>query len=104
MAVVGDLRRASARYPDDPRLTGLIQSRLDGNPRFAQVWHSGVVGYHTEDRKTIRHPAIGDIAVDCDVVSYGGSDLKIVIYSAAPGSEDESKLGLALVTGAAAPG
>jgi transcriptional regulator with XRE-family HTH domain len=101
VAVVGDLRRASARYPDDPRLTGLIQSRLDGNPRFAEVWHSGVVGHHTEDRKTIRHPDIGDITVDCDVIGYGGSDLKIVIYSAVPGSEDESKLGLALVTGAA---
>ena len=104
LAVVADLRWASARYPDDPRLTGLIRSRLDGNPRFAQVWHSGAVGRHTEDRKIVRHPDIGDITVDCDVVSYGGTDLKIVIYSAVPGSEDESKLGLALVTGAAAPG
>ncbi len=100
-AVVADLRWASARYPDDPRLTGLIASRLEGNPRFAEVWHSGVVGRHTEDRKTVRHPEIGDIEVDCDVVSYGGSDLKLVIYSAVPGSEDETKLALALVNGAA---
>jgi transcriptional regulator with XRE-family HTH domain len=99
-ALVADLRRASARYPDDPRLHSLIRRRLEGNPRFAELWHSGTVGRHVEDRKTVRHPGVGEITLDCDVLSYGGSDLKIVIYSAVPGSEDESKLGLVLVTGA----
>jgi hypothetical protein len=97
---VADLRRATARYPDDPRLSGLIQRRLDGNARFAGLWHAGTAGRHTEDRKVVRHPAVGEITLDCDVLSYGGSDLKIVVYSAVPGSEDESKLGLALVAGA----
>jgi hypothetical protein len=82
-----------------PRLTGLIQRTLDGNPHFARPWHSGTVGVHAEDRKVIRHPDIGDITVDCDVLSGGDSDLKAVIYTAAPGSEDESKLALALVAG-----
>jgi MmyB-like transcription regulator ligand binding domain len=63
------------------------------------LWHSGAVGTHTEDRKTIRHPDIGDITVDCDVLSDGDTDLKLVIYTAAPGSEDATKLDLALVTG-----
>lgn len=98
-AIVADLRRASARYPDDPRLAGLIRRTLDGNPRFAKLWHEGAVGGHTEDRKTIRHPEIGEITVDCDVLSDSGTDLKIVIYTAAPGSEDETKLALARVAG-----
>jgi transcriptional regulator with XRE-family HTH domain len=98
-AIVADLRRASARYPDDPRLAGLISRRLDGNPRFAQLWRDGAVGGHAEDRKTIRHPGIGDITVDCDVLSDSDTDLKIVIYTAVPGSEDETKLNLARVVG-----
>jgi transcriptional regulator with XRE-family HTH domain len=98
-AVVADLRRASARYPDDARLAGLIRRVLDGNPRFAQLWHDGMVGRHTEDRKTIRHPDIGDITVDCDVLSDSDTDVKIVIYTAVPGSEDETKLDLARVVG-----
>jgi transcriptional regulator with XRE-family HTH domain len=99
-AIVADLRRASARYPHDARLAGLISRTLDGNPRFAQLWREGAVGGHAEDRKTIRHPGIGDITVDCDVLSDSDTDLKIVIYTAVPGSEDETKLDLARVAGA----
>ena len=98
-AIVADLRRASARYPGDPRLAALIRRTLDGSARFAALWHDGAVGAHTEDRKTIRHPDIGDITVDCDVLSDGDTDLKIVIYTAVPGSEDATKLDLALVAG-----
>jgi len=74
---------------------------LDGSPRFAQLWRDGAVGRHTEDRKTIRHPDIGDITVDCDVLSDSDTDtdMKIVIYTAVPGSEDETKLDLARVVG-----
>ena len=102
-AIVADLRRASARYPDDPRLTGLIRRTLDGNPRFSRLWHEGTVGGHAEDHKIIQHPDIGEITVDCDVLNDSDTDLKIVIYTAAPGSEDESKLDLARVAGAAPP-
>lgn len=102
-AVVADLRRASARYPGDARLADLIRRLLDGNPRFAQLWRDGAVGRHTEDRKTIRHPDIGDITVDCDVLGDSDTDLKIVIYTAVPGSEDETKLDLTRVTGIRPP-
>jgi transcriptional regulator with XRE-family HTH domain len=99
-AIVADLRRASARYPDDARLAALIRRTLEGSPRFARLWREGAVGGHAEDRKTIRHPGIGQITVDCDVLNDSDSDLKIVIYTAVPGSEDETKLDLARVTGA----
>jgi transcriptional regulator with XRE-family HTH domain len=98
-AIIADLRFASARYSSDQRLAGLIRRTLDGNPRFAQLWRDGAVGRHTEDRKTIRHPEVGDITLDCDVLSDGETGLKIVIYTAVPGSEDETKLDLARVVG-----
>jgi transcriptional regulator with XRE-family HTH domain len=97
--IVADLRRASARYPGDPRLAGLIRRTLEGNARFAELWHSGDVGTHAEDRKIIRHPTVGEITVDCDVLTYADTDLKIVIYTATPGSEDEAKLELTRVAG-----
>jgi hypothetical protein len=37
--------------------------------------------------------------VDCDVLSDSGTDLKIVIYTAVPGGEDETKLDLAHIVG-----
>jgi transcriptional regulator with XRE-family HTH domain len=100
-AIVADLRRASARYPDDPRLAGLIRRTLDDSPRFARLWQEGAIGGHAEDRKTILRPDIGEITVDCDVLNDSDTDLKIVIYTVPPGSEDESKLDLARVAGAA---
>lgn len=98
-AVVADLRRASGRYPDDPRLATLIHEMLEHSPRFAELWHEGAVAGHAEDRKTIHHPAVGPITVDCDVLASTDTDHKVVIYTATPGSEDASRLELALVLG-----
>jgi transcriptional regulator with XRE-family HTH domain len=99
-AIIADLRRAAARYPHDKRLAALIRRSMDGNARFAALWREGAVGGHAEDRKTIRHPQIGDITVDCDVLSDSDTDMKVVIYTAAPGSDDATKLDLARVAGA----
>jgi hypothetical protein len=57
------------------------------------------VAAHREDHKTIEHPSVGSVAVDCDVLTDGDSELKIVIMTAVPGSADETKLGLAVIAG-----
>lgn len=98
-AVVSDLRRATGRFPDNSRLAGLIQTLTTGNERFAELWASGTVGTHREDRKIVAHPAVGPIAVDCDILGDGDAELKIVILSAAPDSEDETKMRLAFLAG-----
>lgn len=102
-AIVADLRRASARYPDDQGLARLIRRTLVGNARFARLWADGTVDGHAEDRKTIHHPAVGEIAVDCDVLTDTATDLKIVVYTAPAGTEDETKLDLVRVAGVGAP-
>jgi transcriptional regulator with XRE-family HTH domain len=98
-AVVSDLRRATGRFPRDGRLAALIRELIAGNERFAELWATGEVAAHREDHKTIEHPSVGPVTVDCDVLTDGDSELKIVIMSAAPGSEDETKLQLTTVTG-----
>lgn len=96
LAIVSDLRRATGRYPDDAGLAELIRTLTVGNPTFARLWASGAVGAHREDRKTIEHPRVGPVDVDCDVLTDGESDLKIVILSALPGSAHAARLRLAL--------
>ncbi|MEO3869488.1 helix-turn-helix transcriptional regulator [Nonomuraea sp. B12E4] len=98
-AVVSDLRRATGRFPHDRGLAELIRELNAGNRRFAELWATGTVATHREDRKTIQHPSVGPVTVDCDVLADGGSELKIVIMTAAPDSPDESKLRLAAITG-----
>ena len=96
-AVVSDLRRATGRFPHDPRLAGLIKELTDGNARFAELWAQGTVSAHREDHKIVEHPAVGPITVDCDVLTDGDADLKIVMLTAAPGTDDETKLKLAAI-------
>ena len=98
-SVVSDLRRATGRFPRDRRLAGLIHVLTEGNPQFAELWATGMVSAHREDRKIVEHPAVGPITVDCDTLTDGDADLKIVILTAAPGTEDETKLRLATIAG-----
>ncbi|WP_373463401.1 hypothetical protein [Streptomyces sp. B4I13] len=60
---------------------------------------TGEVAAHREDHKTIDHPSVGPVAVDCDVLNDGDSELKIVIMTAVPGSEDETRLRLTAIAG-----
>ena len=101
-AVVSDLRRATGRFPGNPRLTTLIRTLTGVNARFAALWSSGAVAAHREDHKIVHHPAVGPINVDCDVLTDTGAELKIVLLTAAPDSEDESRLRLAVVSGVTA--
>ncbi|GIJ43400.1 transcriptional regulator [Virgisporangium aliadipatigenens] len=94
-AAASDLRRATGRFPHDPRLSGLIATLVAGNDRFARLWSAGAVGTHRADHKVIEHPGAGPIEVDCDVLTDGDAELKVVILTPVP--ESEARL-TALVT------
>ena len=97
-AVVSDLRRATGRFPRTA--PGRADPRPErGQRRFAELWATGEVAAHREDHKTIEHPSVGPVTVDCDALTDGDTELKIVIMTAVPGSEDETKLRLAAIAG-----
>ena len=99
-ALVSDLRTATARYPADRRLRQLVADLHASSPRFAELWDSGAVGRHqATERKTIDHPQAGTLTLDCDVLTVRGSDLRIMIYTAEPGTEDAERLALLTVLG-----
>ncbi|MFD8284845.1 helix-turn-helix domain-containing protein [Streptomyces samsunensis] len=98
-ALVADLRTAAARYPADQRLRRLVAELRANSERFAQLWDSGTVGHHEASRKTIDHPRVGSLTLDCDVLTVAGSDLRIVVYTAEPGTEDAERLALLTVLG-----
>ncbi|TJZ75725.1 helix-turn-helix domain-containing protein [Rhodococcus oryzae] len=100
-AVVADLRQASARYPRDSELADLVRGLRAESPRFAELWERAEVTTHTADRKTIEHPEVGTITLDCDVLTVQGADLRIVAYSAEAGSPDAAALDLLRVIGEA---
>jgi hypothetical protein len=50
-------------------------------------------------RKDIDHPDVGRIMLDCDTLVVAADDLRIMIYTAEPDTEDAERLSLAIVLG-----
>lgn len=96
--LAADLRSASGRYPADRQLAELVRDLRATSPEFERRWGEARIAEHRTSRKTLRTP-VGPIEVDCDTLSVPGSDLRIVVYTVVPGSEDASRLDLLRVTG-----
>jgi transcriptional regulator with XRE-family HTH domain len=97
--LVAELREALGRYPADQYLNDLIEDLRELSPRFAELWDQRPVARALSRTKTFSHPEIGDITVDCDVLSVQGSDLEVVVYTAAPGTRDANSLALLATIG-----
>lgn len=93
-AIVSDLRAATVRYPTDAALRSLVQNLCETSADFTALWNSGAVGVHGPQTKTIDHPTVGALTLDCDILTAHAADLRIIAYSAAPGSEAAQRLQL----------
>lgn len=99
--LVADLRLTAARYPADRALRRLVRQLAYGSERFAELWESQAPPPLPDPskRKTIAHPGVGHITLDCDTLLVAVDDLRISVYTAEPGSEDAERLALAVVLG-----
>ena len=99
--LVADLRLTAARYPADQRLKLLTRDLAAQSPRFVELWESGGAEPHHDygRRKIVDHPDVGRITLDCDVLVVAADDLRIMIYTAEPETEDAERLALAIVLG-----
>lgn len=97
--LVADLHSAMSMYPKDRELAELVRELGAGSERFARLWENFEMVPRVWERKTLDSPAVGLVTVDCDILSTADSDLRIVVYTAAPGSTDAEKLDLLRVAG-----
>nr|WP_307036277.1 hypothetical protein [Streptomyces canus] len=56
-------------------------------------------GVHESLTKTVRHASVGEFTLDCDILAALGTDLRIMAFSAAEGSETAERLRLLDVVG-----
>ena len=92
--MVADLRRAADRYPDDRAVAELVGALREANSRFSELWIRYETVPSAPSRKTVVHPGLGPITLDCDVLTIEGGDLRIILYSAVPDSRDAELLDL----------
>lgn len=99
--LVADLRMTAARYPDDRGLRRLIDDLRTDSPHFEGLWSTATDATTVDQsrHKIIDHPLVGAIELDCDVLVVGVEDLRVMVYTAEPGSEAARQLELAVVLG-----
>ena len=91
-AIVGDLRVASIEHPDDAELADLVTALHETSPEFVERWTAARPARYRGVRKHVDHPEVGLIVLDGDVLQVPGCDLRIVVYSPAPDTQDADRL------------
>lgn len=96
---VASLRESVTRYPDDAGVQRLLAELSARSPRFVELWAEGRSSQWRSQTKTIDHPELGPIVLDCDSLFVPVVDQTLIVYSAAPGTSAAEALRLLRVIG-----
>ncbi|WP_432045280.1 helix-turn-helix domain-containing protein [Streptomyces asiaticus] len=102
-ALVADLRITHGAYPHDEEFRALVGEAMSSSEEFRDLWSAPALGSRLGGHKRLRHPLVGEIRLDNDVLKVPDHDVRIVTYTAEPGTPDEEKLEYLRVTAAAQP-
>ena len=92
-----DLRAATSR--GTPGAEALVAQLLEVSPEFAEVWARHEVAAHVEQRKTLVHPELGELELDCQVLHTEDRGQRLLVFTASPGTVDADRLALLNVVG-----
>jgi transcriptional regulator with XRE-family HTH domain len=96
---VSNLRSAAGRYPDDPGLLRLLDELHRGSAEFRELWQDADASTWRSHTKTLVHPTLGELTLECDTLHVPDADQRLVVYSAAPGTSEANALALLRVVG-----
>jgi hypothetical protein len=92
---VAQFRAVAAKYPHDPAFIELIDDLRTNSPEFRTLWAEHDVLGSADGLKRYLHPEIGELILDHTSFNLpGDGDARMIVLTAAPGSESERKLHL----------
>ena len=91
--------RAAFTAGTDGRAAAIVGELRSRSEEFVRVWDQHEVGIRFEDRKTIVHPELGEVHVDCQPLFTQDMSQTLLVLTASPGSESFDKLQLLGVLG-----
>ncbi|ARP68819.1 XRE family transcriptional regulator [Streptomyces pluripotens] len=84
---VAQLRMEAAKYPDDPRLTGLVGELSVQDADFRKWWAAQHVATLSVGTKVLHHPVAGELSLDWDTLTASTDpDQQLVVWTAEVGS------------------
>jgi len=86
-----------------PEADELVARLLAEGEEFASLWKRHEVGSRAATQKRFVHPLVGELALDCQNLTAENVTEQLVVFTAAPGSVDEARLGMLAELAAAAP-
>ncbi len=98
-AQVAALRAAHGSMGAQSRAGEMVRELTRRSPEFARLWDAHEVGRRFEDHKVLVHPEIGPIEVDCQALFTEDESQALLVLTAPPHTEAESKLRLLAVLG-----
>ncbi|MFV2172678.1 helix-turn-helix transcriptional regulator [Actinomadura sp. LOL_016] len=90
--VAAQSRDALTRRPHDAALRRLVREFAERVPEFASAWRRHDVRPRAMLRKRVEHAELGVLDLDCQTLTVPGTDLRVVMLSAEPGTGAHDRL------------
>ncbi|WP_308492186.1 helix-turn-helix transcriptional regulator [Microbacterium terrisoli] len=98
-ALVANLRVAYGAMGPRSRAGELVRALQSASDEFAELWERHEVAARFEDHKTLIHPELGPIELDCQVLFTEDQSQALLVLTAPPHTEAAQKLELLAVLG-----
>ncbi|SKB02089.1 Helix-turn-helix domain-containing protein [Agreia bicolorata] len=96
---VAALRASVSASGGSERGRAIVSELLATSEEFATIWELHEVRNRFDDHKTLVHPEIGEIEVDCQALFTENLSQALLVLTASPGTEAAEKLALLQVVG-----
>jgi transcriptional regulator with XRE-family HTH domain len=96
---VANLRAVAAARPDDPEPAALVAELRSSSEEFAKLWEEHEVAVRRQSTKRFRHPLVGLLELDCEILLNQDAHHLLIIHTARPGTESYERLQLLRVIG-----
>ncbi|WP_320784717.1 helix-turn-helix transcriptional regulator [Streptomyces sp. CRN 30] len=96
--LVADLRATAGRRSGDPVVTGLVDRLRAASGEFRRLWAAHEVAVRRADRKTLLHPRVGCLVMDCETLVTPDQNQQLLVLTPAD-AETRERLDLLRVLG-----
>ncbi len=96
---VAGLRAVYGRDSHDAEARELVELLRAESSEFARLWDEHEVAVRRDTHKRVIAPAVGLLELDCQILTAENQTERLIVFTAAPGSEDAEKLKLLAVVG-----